>query len=167
MSDTFVCPNCYAEVPDQAPACPECGADEHTGWSTSTAYDGLYLSDDEPLDSDVPGKIQSGLSWTTYLTAVIVFLMIASLLVSLGQLGLYLIVPLFFLMSWALWSRQRSRPGQTSSSKYALYQNLLHKARGNEDLVERWIHYEAGRNPDGDQREWMEDAIYRWERDNH
>src|ERR1041384_1119375 len=28
-----ICPNCGAEVPRQAKACPECGSDEKTGWS--------------------------------------------------------------------------------------------------------------------------------------
>ena len=27
------CPNCGTAVPAQAVACPECGADEDTGWS--------------------------------------------------------------------------------------------------------------------------------------
>ena len=30
-----VCPHCGAALPPRALACPECGSDEHTGWSDS------------------------------------------------------------------------------------------------------------------------------------
>ena len=43
MNDYFVCPNCGAELPLKALACPECGSDENTGWSDETMYDGLDL----------------------------------------------------------------------------------------------------------------------------
>jgi hypothetical protein len=47
--DYFICPNCGAEVPLRSLACPECGADDRTGWSEDTLYDGLDLPDlDEP-----------------------------------------------------------------------------------------------------------------------
>ncbi|MCP4373978.1 MAG: zinc-ribbon domain-containing protein, partial [Deltaproteobacteria bacterium] len=44
MLDYFACPNCGAEVPSKARACPECGSDENTGWSEETMYDDLGLS---------------------------------------------------------------------------------------------------------------------------
>ena len=44
----FKCPVCGAEVPPSARACPECGADDTTGWNEDRAvYDGLDLPDDE------------------------------------------------------------------------------------------------------------------------
>ena len=30
---TFTCAHCGATVPSSAPACPECGSDDRTGWS--------------------------------------------------------------------------------------------------------------------------------------
>ncbi|MGH7971767.1 MAG: zinc-ribbon domain-containing protein [Limisphaerales bacterium] len=42
-----LCPNCGAEVPKRARACPECGADEQTGWSEQAAAAGLDLPDEE------------------------------------------------------------------------------------------------------------------------
>ena len=42
-----VCPNCGAEVPRNAKACPECGSDEKTGWSEKAYASGLGLPDEE------------------------------------------------------------------------------------------------------------------------
>jgi len=50
--DDFICPACGAEVPGNAPACPECGADEKTGWSPNTVYDGTDIEDPEEFDYD-------------------------------------------------------------------------------------------------------------------
>ncbi len=33
MRPPETCPNCGADVPQNAKACPECGADENTGWA--------------------------------------------------------------------------------------------------------------------------------------
>ena len=41
-----ICPNCGAEVPPNAKACPECGSDEETGWSDEARVGGLELPDD-------------------------------------------------------------------------------------------------------------------------
>lgn len=40
-----VCPNCGAELPPNARACPECGSDEQTGWSERAAYQQLGVPD--------------------------------------------------------------------------------------------------------------------------
>ncbi len=41
------CPNCGAEVPPGARACPECGSDEQTGWSDQARASELGLLDEE------------------------------------------------------------------------------------------------------------------------
>jgi hypothetical protein len=46
-----ICPNCGAEVPRKARACPECGADEQTGWSEEAHAQRLDLPD-ENFDYD-------------------------------------------------------------------------------------------------------------------
>lgn len=41
-----ICPVCGCEVPSRARACPECGADEQTGWSERAGYDALGIPDE-------------------------------------------------------------------------------------------------------------------------
>ncbi|MEM6504702.1 MAG: zinc-ribbon domain-containing protein [Planctomycetota bacterium] len=48
--DWFICPVCGEEVKADALACPHCGADEETGWSEDTAFDGMEL----PVDEEWP-----------------------------------------------------------------------------------------------------------------
>lgn len=45
MSPPDSCANCGADIPRKARACPECGADERTGWRETSIYDGLDLPD--------------------------------------------------------------------------------------------------------------------------
>jgi hypothetical protein len=42
-----VCPCCGAEVPRKAKACPQCGADEKTGWSDDSGGEELGLPDED------------------------------------------------------------------------------------------------------------------------
>lgn len=42
------CAVCGADIPAGSLACPECGADERTGWREQSIYDGLDLPDEEP-----------------------------------------------------------------------------------------------------------------------
>ena len=41
-----ICPNCGAEIPRDAKACSECGADEKTGWSEDAHTGGLDLPEE-------------------------------------------------------------------------------------------------------------------------
>ena len=44
------CAQCGADIPARALACPECGADERTGWDEQSVYDGLDLPDDQDAE---------------------------------------------------------------------------------------------------------------------
>jgi len=46
-----ICPNCGAEVPPKAKACPGCGSDEETGWSEEAHASSLDLPE-ENFDYD-------------------------------------------------------------------------------------------------------------------
>lgn len=59
MADTpSECANCGADIPRGAAACPECGADERTGWRETSIYDGMDLPDeawgDDPGSDGAP-----------------------------------------------------------------------------------------------------------------
>jgi hypothetical protein len=47
---SFPCPSCGEEVPARARACPACGADENSGWSDKTVYDGTDIPNEEEFD---------------------------------------------------------------------------------------------------------------------
>ena len=60
MNDTFVCPICGADVPHKARACPQCGADEQTGWSNQTYLDGIDMPGDESYSELVEKEFGAG-----------------------------------------------------------------------------------------------------------
>jgi hypothetical protein len=78
------CAQCGAAIPPRALACPECGADERTGWRETSLYDGLDLPEtayDEPAaPADRPRR---ALPWYWFAVA---FLLVA--LFVLAGLGL-------------------------------------------------------------------------------
>ena len=63
------CANCGAAIPRGAKACPECGADERTGWRENehTRYDGLDLPEeafeDERAKRSQPVRRVNGVPW--------------------------------------------------------------------------------------------------------
>lgn len=74
-----ICPNCGAEVPPQARACPECGADEQTGWSDAAHAERLGLPDEQfdyhdfvrrEFSKPKPPPIPRGIHWFWWLVAV-------------------------------------------------------------------------------------------------
>ncbi|EIP96712.1 hypothetical protein OpiT1DRAFT_01135 [Opitutaceae bacterium TAV1] len=90
------CAQCGATIPRNALACPECGADERTGWRESSLYDGLDLPDAawEENDDETGGSAASrnrpavyrigGIAW--YWIAVGLVLAILMILGVLGGL---------------------------------------------------------------------------------
>lgn len=79
MMPPETCPNCGAEVPRNAKACPECGSDEQTGWSDETHVDGLDLPE-EKFDYDgfverefgSKSPVPHGIHWFWWVIAVLV-----------------------------------------------------------------------------------------------
>ena len=64
------CANCGAAIPRTARACPECGADERTGWRDHSMYDGLDLPDDAWRDDADPGDPAPARQRTTRVNGV-------------------------------------------------------------------------------------------------
>jgi len=93
MTPPEICPNCGAEVPAKARACPECGADEQTGWSDKADAQRLGLPDDEfdydefvkeEFGTQNKNKIRPrGMSWFWWLAAVILLIVMLAWLLHL------------------------------------------------------------------------------------
>ena len=68
------CAVCGADIPPNARACPDCGADEQTGWREPGVYDGIDLPDSAWSDDDEPARRppRSGLAWYWVAAAVVV-----------------------------------------------------------------------------------------------
>ena len=81
------CANCGARIPRHAKACPECGADERTGWREKSVYDEIDLPDeayaDEPQAARPPDRRVNGIAWYWWCVGVA-----ALLLFGLRLLGL-------------------------------------------------------------------------------
>lgn len=79
------CANCGAEIPRNARACPECGADERTGWRENSIYDGLDLpggDDDAPPTPGGRRGHQGGLAW--YWIAAFILVLATLVLTAFG-----------------------------------------------------------------------------------
>jgi hypothetical protein len=75
-----VCPCCGAEVPPDAKACPECGADEETGWSEESRAAGLDLPDENfdyedfvkrELGGGKKNPMPHGIHWFWWVVAIL------------------------------------------------------------------------------------------------
>lgn len=78
MSVPDTCPNCGADIPPDAKACPGCGSDETTGWSEDAQRENLGLPDekfdyDDFVQREFGGeKVKPrGLRWFWWLVAVL------------------------------------------------------------------------------------------------
>lgn len=75
------CAQCGAAIPRSARACPECGADERTGWRETSIYDGLDLPVEEA--DATPGRRGprtpriNGIPWYWWCVAIAVVLLFA------------------------------------------------------------------------------------------
>ena len=77
------CAQCGADIPPRARACPECGADERTGWREQSIYDGLDLPEPDTDASATSSPRRSGhLAW--YWVVTFVALLLLLVLAALG-----------------------------------------------------------------------------------
>jgi hypothetical protein len=78
------CANCGAAIPRSAKACPECGADERTGWRETSLYDDLDLPEtayEEPATADRARRQRersvNGIAWYWWCVGVALVIFLA------------------------------------------------------------------------------------------
>ncbi len=75
------CANCGAAIPRGARACPECGADERTGWRETNVYDGLDLPDEKVESGRSPngttGRNVHGVPWYWWSVGIAILIVFA------------------------------------------------------------------------------------------
>jgi len=85
MKTPEICPVCGEEVPTGALACPECRADERSGWREEVV-DGLDLPDeefdyDEFVNKEFGREVKpEGIGWAWWAAAVAALLAFAAML---------------------------------------------------------------------------------------
>lgn len=77
------CANCGATIPRQARACPECGADERTGWRETSMYDDLDLPEsawtDEAAVRPPPKNTRvNGIAWYWWCVGALLLALLAA-----------------------------------------------------------------------------------------
>lgn len=70
------CAQCSAKISPQAHACPDCGADERTGWRETSIYDGIDLPDSDR--SRTYPKRPLAWYWIITLVAVLLFILLSA-----------------------------------------------------------------------------------------
>ncbi len=78
------CAVCGADLPRNARACPECGADERTGWREQSIYDGLDLPEDDPPPHASGKRRESSLPWYWALAGLLTLAALVFLVLGLG-----------------------------------------------------------------------------------
>lgn len=75
------CANCGASIPRGARACPECGADERTGWRETSVYDGIDLPEESSElrgnRASRPARHVNGLAWYWWAAGIGILLVFA------------------------------------------------------------------------------------------
>lgn len=81
------CANCGASIPRNAHACPECGADERTGWREISIYDGLDLPEEsESSDTPIRKRTRAPGSLPWYGVVLVIVLLVILIAGALGLL---------------------------------------------------------------------------------
>jgi predicted nucleic acid-binding Zn ribbon protein len=73
------CANCGADIPRQARACPECGADERTGWRETSIYDGLDLPDSDTDETPPEARRTVNVFWILVGAGLLILLVLGTL----------------------------------------------------------------------------------------
>jgi len=166
--DVHICSQCGTVSISGHLKCPGCGADDQSGWSRIDIYEAARLRN--------PGKNRTGNekidltaltafvseTWANYWKLITAAIIIPALL-------LYLLPPAWafgiFIVFVGFAVASRFIHDSRGRGSKRLYRQLLRKAGGDKALASRLIEHERRKNPDADIREWLAEAIIRWERD--
>ncbi|MEM9217915.1 MAG: zinc ribbon domain-containing protein [Cyanobacteria bacterium P01_F01_bin.150] len=158
MSEFFRCPICGTEVSSKARSCPECGADEETGWSDAAQYTHLLP------DRGDQGEYQPSV-WRQYMFPIAAMVGLSGFLMIGGFFWAALLVPLVI-------GCIRFIPGLVNRSSKAdrglerqAYEQLVRRAAGDRSMANRLIDFERQRSPNATRLQLIQDALFRWDRD--
>ncbi|MEM9776942.1 MAG: hypothetical protein AAF902_20360 [Chloroflexota bacterium] len=167
LNDYFVCPNCYADVPWYAAACPECGSDEETGWAED-AEAVIYYDDDEPTESSgTPIWQKIVLVFLAYVMASPLSAFFEPSSTGFILLSVLMVIAITYIVVVEKLGGQIDLPLPNKRYAQAMsdYDSLMMRARGDQSLVERLIAFEQSRQPDADREAWITAALERIKRD--
>ncbi|MGM0453245.1 MAG: hypothetical protein ACQERN_08790 [Thermodesulfobacteriota bacterium] len=158
--DIYICSCCGAVSIAPSRTCPQCGADERTGWTKSARVGSARRRTIRRVAKS--GRMVVRRYWRTAVAGITAAAFLSLLLPGGGYpaaIGGVLALSAVVYGLYRIFSSRR--PG----NQKRLYRRLLKLARGDRDLVERMIENERRRSPAAGREELMQDAIYRWERD--
>ena len=159
MKTIFICNKCGTVSISGNQKCPNCGADEKTGWSRINIQNNGPANAKKRYDAFAAAMHQTGKAYWKPIVAAITVIALLFLFLPVKS-GILLIAGIAAAAFTVLFFTRR----RTHKNK-RLYQKLLRKAGGDKALASRMIENEHRRNPEADISEWLEDAIVRWERD--
>jgi hypothetical protein len=156
MAETFMCPNCGADVPLKALACPECGSDKETGWSEAAKYSHLL-----PDRGDTVSRPRGQKFVVSAIAGFLLVAMLAQISASWMLPTIAAIVAIGAIGYFAYHQYDRSSWGMEAK----LYSQLKSRTHGDRAQVERLVEYERNRAPEASRIQLLQNAIYRWDCD--
>ena len=159
MKTIFICNKCGTISISGNRKCPNCGADEKTGWSRIDIQGNGPVNIQKRfhtiatvLQQKWKAYWKSAVAVITIFTLLLLFLPVKSGILIAAGIAAAAFAFLFF-------THRRTHKNKR------LYKKLLRKAGGDKTLASRMIENEHRRNPEADINEWLKDANIRWERD--
>jgi hypothetical protein len=105
-------------------------------------------------------------SWFKYLMgAATTLTLLAFVVFSVPRVVAYYVLPLLLVVGVVYYLTRSLTANTRSKREKQLYAQLLQRARGDEELLERLVGYERRRDPGADRLELLENVLYHWERD--
>jgi uncharacterized membrane protein YvbJ len=165
ITDIHICSKCGTVSIAGNDKCPGCGADEHSGWKKTE----IRFSE-KSRKTRIKKRLKNTFSFASQLLknywkpmiALITAAALVSILIPATNFSLFLYASILALFVYLIY-RYIFKRREIENKR--LYQRLLNIAQGDKDLVSRIIENEHRRNPDGNVKEWLSNAIERWQRE--